>query len=179
MTSEKRQSETTSGQSEADGAETGRVDAGQADTGQVDFYLLADPSLSADHLACRLAMMAWERRQQVFIVATTDEHLAKLDQLMWEFPPGRFLPHARTNDLAHDQNAKNAPVTLGLGSDLGSDANSAAVVINLCPEAIPQATRFDRILEIVPFVKEQRDASRTKYKNYLKLGLKPQTHEIT
>lgn len=159
------------GQAATDRAGTEHADADQLTAGQVDFYLLKDASLSADHLACRLAMMAWERRQQVFIVATGDAHLAKLDELMWQYPPDRFLPHA----LATDQNARKAPVTMGLSSDL----KAVNVVINLCPEAIPQATRFNRILEIVPFVQEQRDASRAKYKTYLQLGLKPQTHEIT
>jgi len=172
LTSETNQSETNRAAAE-------HADIDNAATGQVDFYLLADPSLSADHLACRLAMMAWERRQRVFIVATTKAQLAKLDELMWEFPPGRFLPHAQVNDLVNDQNAKKTPVTMGLGSDLGPDLKGAVVVINLCPEAIPQAIRFERILEIVPFVTEQRDASRAKYKTYLQLGLKPQTHEIT
>lgn len=156
---------------EADRADTDRADADQVKAGQIDFYLLKDASLSADHLACRLAMMAWERRQQVFIVATSDAHLAKLDELMWQYPPDRFLPHT----LATDQNARKAPVTMGLSSDL----KAVNVVINLCPEAIPQAARFNRILEIVPFIQEQRDASRAKYKTYLQLGLKPQTHEIT
>ena len=152
-------------------SETEPVDAGQGDAGQVDFYLLKDASLSADHLACRLAMMAWERHQRVFIVVNDEAHLDKLDELMWQYPPERFLPHTRVTD----QNASKAPVTMGLSSDL----KAVNVVINLCLEAIPQATRFNRILEIVPFVQEQRDASRAKYKSYLQLGLKPQTHEIT
>ncbi len=184
MTSETNQSEADRAeidadeteQVEAERAETERVETdqletGQAEAGQVDFYLLKDPSLSADHLACRLAMMAWEQRQQVFIVATGEAHLARLDELMWQYPPDRFLPHT----LATDQNVKKSPVTMGLSSDL----KAVSVVINLCPEAIPQATRFNRILEIVPFVQEQRDASRAKYKTYLQLGLKPQTHGIT
>ena len=177
-------------QSDANPAEAGEVEAGQVEVdkkaagqmesdkkkaGQVDFYLLKDASLSADHLACRLAMMAWERRQEVFVVVTSGEHLAKLNKLMWQYPPDRFLPHAQVAD----QNAKKAPVVMGLSAALDSDLKGASVVINLCPEAIPQATRFSRILEIVPFVQEQRDASRAKYKNYLQLGLKPQTHEIT
>jgi len=168
LTSETSQSEATSGQA-------AHSESAQANSGQVDFYLLADATLSADHLACRLSMMAWERQQQVFIVATSEQHLATLDELMWQFPAGRFLPHAQVNDPT----SRKAPVKLGLGSDLDSDAKGASVVINLCPEAITQPSKFSRILEIVPFVKEQRDASRTKYKNYLQLGLKPQTHEIS
>lgn len=152
--------------SDADNAASEAVNAGQ-----VDFYLLADANLSADHLACRLAMMAWERRQQVFVVGRDAEHLSKLDELMWQYPPDRFLPHAKVTD----QNAQKAPVKMGTSADL----KSACVVINLCPEAIEQAAKFERILEIVPFVKEQRDASRAKYKTYSQLGLKPQTHEIT
>ena len=153
-------------------SETSETDASK---GQVDFYLLADATLSADHLACRLSMMAWERRQQVFIVATGTQHLTALDELMWQSPPGRFLPHAQLND----PNAGKAPVRMGLGSDLDSVKDKATVVINLCAEAISQATQFSRILEVVPYAKEQRDASRAKYKTYLQLGIKPRTHEIS
>ena len=52
------------------------------------------------------------------------------------------------------------------------------VVINLCQQAVPEPQRFKRVLEIVPYADDERDASRVKYKNYRNLGLKPRTHEI-
>lgn len=134
---------------------------------QVDFYLLADSTLSADHLACRLAMMAWERQQDVFVVVDSDSHIEKLDELMWQYPADRFLPHALSN-------AAKAPVQIGRAADI----KQVGVVINLCRETVPQPTKFNRILEIVPFAKQERDASRVKFKAYRDLGLSPQLHEM-
>jgi len=93
-----------------------------------------------------------------------------LDELMWQNPQGRFLPHTS----ADDPQAGKAPVNIGAISGL----KTTDVVINLCSEAIPQPDRFSRVLEIVPFVPEEREASRVKYKSYRKLGLNPRTHEI-
>ena len=137
---------------------------------QVDFYLLGTSSSGAAKLACRLALMAWERKQKIFIITATEASGKQLGELMWQYPEGRFLPHTK----AGDQDAGKAPVNIGMLSDL----KPADVVINLCPQAVPQAEEFTRILEIVPFIKEDRQSSRVKYKSYRNLGLEPQTHEI-
>ncbi len=142
----------------------------QEESCQVDFYLLGDTSTGAGNLACRLALMAWERKQSIFIINPSGSACDSLDNMMWQFPEGRFLPHARAND----PQAGKSPVCLGTVADL----KPADVVINLCPEAVPQPERFSRILEIVPFAEHERQASRVKYKTYLNLGIKPQTHEI-
>ena len=137
---------------------------------QVDFYLLGEAAPEAGKLACRLALMAWERKQEIFIIAATEAAVEQLDSLMWQYPEGRFLPHAK----AGDKDSGKVPVHIGMLSDL----NPTDVVINLCPEAVPEPERFSRLLEIVPFANNERQASRVKYRTYLNLGLKPQTHEI-
>lgn len=142
----------------------------QSDLCQVDFYLLGEATAPASKLACRLALMAWERKQKVFIASTSQADIQQLDELMWQYPEGRFLPHC----LAGSHESSKAPINIGLLSDL----NPTDVVINLCTEAVPQPERFSRILEIVPFANDERQASRVKYKTYRNLGLKPQTHEI-
>jgi DNA polymerase IIIc chi subunit len=135
---------------------------------EVDFYVLESPSADPAAHACKLALMNWERDQRVFVVTADEEAGRQLDELMWEQPGGRFLPHA----LAGSQSAGKAPVNIGPLSTL----NQADVVINLCPEAIPQPQRFGRVQEIVPF--EDRDASRAKYRIYRELGLAPQTQKV-
>jgi len=137
---------------------------------QVDFYLLGASSSGADKLACRLALMAWERKQKIFIITATESTGKQLGELMWQYPEGRFLPHAGVND----QDSGKAPVNIGTLSGL----KPTDVVINLCPEAVPQPERFSRVLEIVPYAENERQASRVKYKTYRNLGLQPQTHEI-
>jgi DNA polymerase-3 subunit chi len=124
----------------------------------------------AELLACRLALMAWERNQKVFVITDSISSIEKLSETMWEYPQGRFLPHTK----AEDPEATKAPVNIGLISSL----KPTDVVINLCNEAVPQPERFARVLEIVPQASDKRVASREKFKNYRNLGLSPRTHEI-
>ena len=142
----------------------------QAENCQVDFYLLGDASAGAEKFACHLALMAWERNHSIFVINPGSAACDRLDEMMWRLPEGRFLPHARS----HDPEARKSPVCLGTISDL----KPADVVINLCQGAVPDAQQFKRILEIVPFAEDERQASRKKYKTYLNWGIKPQTHEI-
>lgn len=137
---------------------------------QVDFYLLGEASPGAAKLACRLALMALERKQKIFIITSSDITGKQLDELMWQYPEGRFLPHA----MAEDPDSAKAPVKIGTLSGL----KPADVVINLCTDAVPQPERFSRVLEIVPYANDERTASRVKFKTYRNLGLNPQTHEI-
>jgi len=137
---------------------------------QVDFYLLGASSSGADKLACRLALMAWERKQRIFIITANESSGKQLGELMWQYPDGRFLPHTG----ASEEDSGKAPVNIGTLSGL----NPTDVVINLCPEAVPQPERFSRVLEIVPYAESERQASRVKYKTYLNQGIKPQTHNI-
>ena len=114
--------------------------------------------------------MAWEQKQKIYIVNTTETNAKQLANLMWEYPQGRFLPHV----MAAEQDAGKAPVNIGTLSSL----KPTDVVINLCPEAIPQPDRFSRVLEIVPFANDEREASRAKFKTYRNQGITPRTHEI-
>lgn len=137
---------------------------------QVDFYLLGELSPGAARLACRLALMALERTQNIFIITGSDASSEELDELMWQYPEGRFIPHA----IAGAEYSGKAPVNIGTLSDL----SPADVVINLCSEAVPQPERFSRLLEIVPYADNEKEASRVKFRMYRNQNLNPQTHEI-
>ena len=145
---------------------------------EVDFYLLGEASKGADRVVCQLTLMAWERNQKIFIISPTESSAKQLDELMWQYPEGRFLPHTMTGlvqtDLPKGADAGKAPINIGTLSSL----NPTDVVINLCPEAVPQPQRFSRVLEIVPFATDEREASRVKYKSYRNLGLNPRMQEI-
>ena len=136
---------------------------------QVDFYVLQDDTQSADLLACRLALMAWEQGKRIMVLAASDTECKRLDELMWEHPQGRFLPHA----LAHD---RTTCVMIGTVAELDSAASD--VLINLTPTAIPEPERFQRLLELVPANDNQRKASREKFRDYRACGMEPVTHPI-
>lgn len=134
---------------------------------QVDFYLLGSPSLDADQLACKLAMMAWERGHRVSIVTGDEARTERLDTLMWTCPEGRFLPHEAGA-------GSRAPVEL-LAEPPGEQGD---VVINLTQNALPTPLPWNRLLEIVPHREEDRNASRDKFRHYRAGGLDPKAHEI-
>ena len=142
---------------------------------QLDFYVLATPVLDARHLACRLALMSWERGHHTTVVANSGTAAREIDELMWESPPNRFLPH----ELDKENKASFAPVVITLMSGLNeARMKESEVVINLCPEPIPEPGRFKRLLEIVPQQAAERENSRQKFRNYRDQGITPRMHEI-
>jgi DNA polymerase-3 subunit chi len=134
---------------------------------QVDFYLLGSPGLEPERLACKLALMAWERGHRVAVVGADDAQIESLDRLMWTVPEGRFLPHERGS-------AHPAPVRL-LTAPPDDDGD---VVINLTSAPMPGDLPWRRLLEIVPHRESDRVASRDKFRAYRARGLEPKAHDI-
>ena len=137
---------------------------------QVDFYVLATPALDSHKLACRLALMAWERGHRIIIAAPSEDQARAIDELLWSFPPGRFVPHG----LEGTPEAAAAPVRI----TWGGQASAGEVLINLDRQPVAEPAKFDRLLEIVPHRKADREASRDKYRYYRDQGLEPKTHDI-
>ncbi len=137
---------------------------------QVDFYVLEASAPSPAHLACRLCLRAWQEGFRVSVLVADEGEARALDDLMWDYPDGRFLPHG----LAADE--PGSPVVIVPGA--GAIPTERDVVVNLTPEAVQQPTRFRRLLEIVPADEALRDASRNKYRWYRSQGLQPHHHSM-
>ncbi len=90
------------------------------------------------------------------MLAASEEDARHLDELMWDFPPGRFLPH----ELGHADS--DVPVAILAAPDpVPADRD---VVINLSGDAVPDPGRFRRLLEIVPADTQLRESSRDKFR---------------
>jgi DNA polymerase-3 subunit chi len=137
---------------------------------QIDFYVLDSPDQSAEHFACRLAIMAWEQGHNVAVLTADEDDAKSLDEVMWDYPPGRFLPHSR------GKAGSDTPVCIDTHhAEIQADRD---VVINLADNAVPEPGRFKRLLEIVPSAEHKRLASRHKFREYRDLGLNPESHKI-
>ena len=137
---------------------------------QVDFYVLEDAGTDARDVACRLALMAWERGHRVAILAPGREAASEMDERMWREPPGRFLPHAQ----AGSADAGDAPVSIVADGD----AADVEVLINLRDAAPANARQFARVLDFAPADPARRAASRERYRAYAAQGLKPSSHTL-
>ncbi|MBT8116473.1 MAG: DNA polymerase III subunit chi [Gammaproteobacteria bacterium] len=138
---------------------------------QVDFYILQDEAARARPLlTCRLTEKAWKQGHRVYINTDTQQQVAELDDLLWTFRAGSFIPHA-----AYTEADGELPVTLGhaLEPDGFDD-----VLVNLANEVPPYFSRFDRVAELVGADTEQRAAARDRYRYYQDRGYTLNTHKL-
>jgi DNA polymerase-3 subunit chi len=139
---------------------------------RVDFYILRDTAESACALfACRLTEKAVKQGHQVYINAESAAQLLQLDDLLWTFRAGSFLPHAV--DIGEDNGA--SPVLLAHDREPG---NSHDVLVNLSNEVPPFFSRFNRVAELAGGNDAQRSEARNRYRYYKDRGYTLHTHQI-
>jgi len=138
---------------------------------QVDFYILSDTSSQACSLfSCRLAEKAYKQGHRVFINTDSTPQLKQLDDLLWTFRAGSFVPHAVYTEDCHAQ-----PVLLGHGVD-PEDHND--VLVNMANEIPAFFSRFERVAELVGGDEKERTAARERYRFYQDRGYTLNTHKI-
>jgi DNA polymerase III subunit chi len=139
---------------------------------KVDFYILPDSGESARYLfACRLAEKAYRLNNGVHIRTADNGLAAKLDELLWTFRDGSFVPH----EIPRAGAAVEAPVTVG--TELAGNAG-ADLLINLDDSIPPDIDAFARIAEIVSSDEESRQHSRQRFVEYRDRGHTLDTHNL-
>lgn len=140
---------------------------------RIDFYVLSEDLPDArERLSCRLAEKAWKLGHRVYVHAGSTAQAAAIDDLLWTFRDGSFVPHAR----ASDRSEPAPPVLIGSSGEAPPDA--ADVLINLDNEVPDFYTRFARIAEIVEPLEPARAAGRARFRFYREHGFEPQSHNV-
>lgn len=137
---------------------------------RVDFYVLSQASAAARlNVACRIAEKAYLASQSVLIWHTDRSELEALDERLWTFSDGSFVPHEWLGGWP-------APVRLSLEPP----PEPVEVLINLAhsSEPPPFFERVTRIAEIIDGEPARREAGRARFKAYRQMGLSPATHEL-
>jgi len=140
---------------------------------RVDFYILPDGAPSGrEHFACRLADIAFRRGQRVYVYTQSQGQAQTLDNLLWTFQAGSFLPH----DLHPSESAADTPILVGHD---GVPDDGHEVLINLA-ETVPNFfSRFDRVAEIVNQDTAVKQASRERFRFYRDRGYALESHTLT
>lgn len=140
---------------------------------RVDFYVLQRADERSRYtLACKLAEKAYRLENTVYIHARNHENAVQLDELLWTFRDGSFVPHALSG--AEDDTAAS-PVTIGCNSD---DVQSRDLLINLCDDIPAFAESFPRVAELVTSDPDCRQLSRKRFAEYRDKGHSIQTHKL-
>lgn len=139
---------------------------------RVDFYILPDENAAArDLLSCRLAEKACKMGHKVYLHTASEAHSRQLDELLWTFRAGSFLPHALSADAAQPP----PPILIGSG---GEAPPVHDVLINLAAAVPAFFSQFERVAEIVDQGAAAKQAGRERFRFYREHGCQPASHNI-
>ncbi|NOR51240.1 MAG: DNA polymerase III subunit chi [Gammaproteobacteria bacterium] len=137
---------------------------------KVDFYILEDNQ--RDLFVCRLVEKIYTQGKTVYIHTEGDEQSRNIDQLLWSFREGSFIPHHSDCDRGDHQ---QSPVEIGSG-EVGDHHNE--VLINLTAEVPLIFSRFERVAEIISERESDRNLGRERFRFYRDRGYPLQSHNI-
>ncbi|EIC30231.1 MULTISPECIES: DNA polymerase III subunit chi [Methylomicrobium] len=140
---------------------------------EVAFYVLASEDEQQRLLfVCKLVEKAYRSGSFCYVLADTDEQARKLDDLLWTFRRGSFIPHQLyTESLPPLEHV----ILIGASEPPESWRK---VIVNLscqCPSNIEQA---ERILEVLHDDEATLTAGRLRYRRYQQLGIAIKKHKL-
>lgn len=140
---------------------------------EVSFYLVEDGAENAGmRFACRLAEKAHAQGRRLYFHVENEAAGAALDELLWTFRQGSFIPHAPAAALEGEDDP--TPVAIGTGGEPPPGFDD--VLVNLTAEVPDFFSRFHRTVEIV--TPATRDAGRRRYRFYQERGYSLETHRV-
>lgn len=135
----------------------------------VSFYQLDRNDVDAKlKTACRLAAQAYTRSMSVFVLTDSEQVSERVDELLWDFPSDRFLPHVINVEKP------TYPNLVRIHHQVPDDSHY--VLINLTEQPVAIAGKFERIFEIV--LPQETDSATARRDHYEKLNCTIQTHTI-
>ncbi|NOY72711.1 MAG: DNA polymerase III subunit chi [Gammaproteobacteria bacterium] len=141
---------------------------------QVDFYLLnVSETREGEHFVCRLTEKVFRQKHFIYIHTDNQSATSRLDDLLWTFSPGSFLPHVLAHHMTKDDKVK---ITLGY-ADIPATAHD--VLINMATHVPLAHTQFSRIAEIVYNTEPHKQLSRKRYRYYREQKYAVSSHEMT
>jgi len=147
---------------------------------RVDFYISPDKATEANlRLACRIAEKAYSKQNKIYIHVNGAEQAKNLDDLLWVFREGSFVPHClysnKTSNETSEEARQEAAVIIGFE---GLPEIQPDVLINLADEVPNFFSRFERVAEIVGGDEPTRETARARYKFYRERGYPLESHEL-
>jgi DNA polymerase-3 subunit chi len=139
---------------------------------RVDFYILEQVETEGrEHFACRLVEKAYQQGHKVYINAVDEPQARRMDELLWTFRAGSFIPHT----CVAAEEDPDSRVHIGYGGD---PLQHDDVLVNLAPEVPMFFSRFHRVAEIVDSNPEIREQGRIRFRFYRDRGYDLKSHGI-
>jgi DNA polymerase-3 subunit chi len=141
---------------------------------RVDFYVIqAGSEHQRGVFACRLAEKAWRLGLGIYVHTPSSADTRRVDDLLWTFRDGSFVPHLPLADAASADPAGTTPVLVGHGDEPGPNHE---LLINLAEDVPLFFSRFDRVAEVVG--PEGAERARERFRFYRDRGYELNTHKL-
>ncbi len=129
---------------------------------QVIFHQLADDSQLAKKV-CDITAQAFTQKQKLVVLCGTQKEAEQVDELLWQFPSDRFIPH----NLHGEGPAAGTPVEICWSTE---QLSRRAVVVNMSKALIQTHKQFQKVIDFVPQAEDAKQAARLRYKQYQQAG---------
>lgn len=140
---------------------------------EISFYILPTESIQERYLfACKLIEKAYRNGVFVYVLTDSLEQSQQIDDLLWIFRAGSFIPHqVYTDELPTVEN------TILIGSN-NLPEQWQKTIINLSPKIPQDFQNAERILEILDNSEETKAWGRQRYRQYQQAGIEIATHKM-
>ncbi len=123
-------------------------------------------------MACKLIEKAYRLKQFCYVYTESEQQSQQLDNQLWTFRPGSFIPHQIYHDKIPDYEK-----TILIGTQ-SAPKKWQKLIINLasaCPEDL---NHTDRVLEILDNNDEIKQAGRYRFRQYSQAGFNTTTFNL-
>lgn len=125
---------------------------------------------------CRLLRKALRTVAGISVLGDEDE-LDKLNLQLWAFDPTEFLPHVLVRSRSPRSVAQDL-TPLWLVPDLTLAPRGHSVLVNLSPDPVVSFEQFARLVEVVSTRDDDREAARSRWRHYTKMGYAIEKFEV-
>ena len=140
---------------------------------RVDFYVIArqvaDGRLRA---ACRVCRKIHAVGERAYVQTTDSDQARLLDDLMWTYDQGSFVPHELH---VPGRDSGYTPIAIGHCPPAGGGYTVLVSTLDTVPERYGE---FARVVELVDNTPEDKNRARERYRWYQGQGCELHKHEI-
>ena len=136
---------------------------------KVDFYILNTGS--QEQLACKLVEKAYSLGHRIYIHTANEAQAKHMDELLWTYSPGSFLPHQRYRPGEQ----ADSPIVVGSAEAPETDSE---VLVNLAPAVPLFFSRFLRVAELVAPNDQAKQQGRERFRFYRDRGYPLDSHTL-
>lgn len=145
---------------------------------RIDFYILPDSSANGrEQFACRLAEKIYKIGHSLYLHTNSAQQARQLDDLLWSYRPGSFLPHSIEGE--EQPKSKAPPILIGHNSEIPQGPHSHSdVLINLAAAVPNFFSRFERVAELINQADDLKSQGRERFKFYRDRGYPLESHKL-